>query len=53
MNKMSFFKGMGIGVAVGAAAGMIAMPKKRSLTVGKILQSAGEVVDSIVSAIGI
>ena len=52
MNKMSFFKGMGIGVVVGAAAGMIAMPKKSKMTVGRALRSVGDVVDSVVSAIG-
>lgn len=52
MNKMSFVKGMGVGVVVGAAAGMIAMPKKQKLTVGKALRSVGDVVDSIVGAIG-
>ena len=52
MNKMSFIKGMGIGVVVGAAAGMIAMPKKQKLTIGKALRSVGDMVDSVAGAIG-
>lgn len=52
MNKMSFFKGMGIGVAVGAAAGMLGMAKKPKVTIGKAMRSVGEVVDSVISAIG-
>ncbi len=52
MNKMSFIKGMGVGVVVGAAAGIIAMPKKQKLTVGRALRSVGDVVDTVVSAIG-
>ena len=52
MNKMSFVKGMGIGVVVGAAAGMLAMPKKQKLTIGRALRSVGDVVDSITGAIG-
>ena len=52
MNKMSFIKGMGIGVVVGAAAGMIAMPKKQKMTIGKALRSVGDMVDSVVGAIG-
>ena len=53
MNKMSFVKGMGVGVVVGAAAGMIAMPRKQKLTIGKALRSMGDVVDGIIGAIGI
>ena len=52
MNKMSFIKGMGIGVVVGAAAGMIAMPKKQKVTIGKAMRSVGDVVDTVVGAIG-
>ena len=52
MNKMSFFKGMGIGVVVGAAAGMIALPKKPKMTIGKALRSVGDVVDGVIGAIG-
>ena len=52
MNKMSFFKGMGVGMAVGAAAGMLVLPKKQKMTVGKALRSVGDVVDTVVSAIG-
>ena len=52
MNKMSFIKGMGIGVVVGAAAGMIVLPKKQKMTIGKALRSVGDMVDSVVGAIG-
>ena len=52
MNKMSFVKGMGIGMAAGAAVGMLVAPKKQKLTIGKALRSVGDVVDSVTGAIG-
>ena len=52
MNKMSFVKGIGVGMVVGAAAGMLAMPKKQKFTIGKALRSVGDVVDSVAGAIG-
>ncbi len=52
VNKMSFVKGMSIGMAAGAAIGMLVMPKKQKSTVGKALRSVGNVVDSVAGAIG-
>ena len=53
MNKMSFFKGIGVGMAVGSVVGMIAAPKKKSMAIGKALRSIGDVVDNVTSAIGL
>ena len=52
MNKMSFFKGIGVGVMVGSIAGMIAAPKKKSATLGKALKSMGNVVENVTSTLG-
>ena len=53
MNNMSFFKGVGLGAAMGAAIGMLAAPKKQKLHIGKALKSMGDVMDSITGAIGL
>lgn len=53
MNNMSFFKGIGIGAVIGAAAGMVMAPKKSKLNLGKALRSMGGMVDSITGAIGL
>ncbi len=52
MNKMSFFKGMGVGVMVGSIAGMLAAPKKKSARLGKALKSMGSVVENVTSTLG-
>ena len=52
MNKMSFVKGIGVGMAMGAAVGMIASPKKKS-SIGKTLKSMSSVVDGVVTTLGL
>jgi len=54
MNAGSFFKGVGAGMAMGAAAAIVIMPKKKAAksAVGKALKSAGEVIDGISEALG-
>ena len=53
MNKMSFFKGIGVGVMVGSIAGMTMAPKKNSARIGKALRSIGSAVDSVAGALGL
>lgn len=50
-----FIKGLGIGMAVGAAVGMMAMPKKRSMsgTMNRALKAAEDVVDVIADVLGL
>lgn len=53
MNKHNFVKGMGIGMALGAAAGMaLSTPQKKTKNVvGKALKAAGELADNISDAV--
>lgn len=55
MEKMDFFRGMGIGLVTGAAIGVAMMPRKRSLrnSAGKTIRAVGDVVENITSAMGI
>lgn len=54
MNKMSFIKGMGVGVVVGSVVGMAVMPKKtKSNTIGKAIRSVGDVVENVANTLGI
>ncbi len=54
MNKMSFFKGMGVGLVVGSVVGMTAMPKKsKTGAVGKALRSMGDAVESVACSLGL
>ncbi len=54
MNKMSFIKGMGVGLAVGSMVGMVAAPKKqKSSTIGKAIRSVGDVVENVANTIGL
>ena len=53
MNKMSFFKGIGVGMIVGSAVGMAVAPKKRKGGLGKAIQSIGSAVESVTETIGI
>lgn len=52
MNKMTFVKGMGLGVVVGSVIGMVASPKKKKSSVGKAIKTMGDVVESITDSIG-
>lgn len=56
MNSMSFIKGMGIGIVVGSAIGMIAAPERKSTgrkAVGRALKSVGSVVEDITDVFGL
>ncbi|MCD8088432.1 MAG: hypothetical protein LUE22_07590 [Oscillospiraceae bacterium] len=53
MNKMSFFKGIGVGLMVGSMVGMAAAPRKKKLNIGKALKSMGDVVDSVAGSMGL
>ena len=54
MNKMSFIKGIGVGVMVGSVVGMAAAPKKNKAgKIGKAIKSVGDVVESVAGSIGI
>jgi gas vesicle protein len=49
MSHSSFIKGVAVGVAAGAAVGLIAAPNNRDVkkAVGKFLKAAGGVVENI------
>lgn len=55
MNNMNFVKGLGLGMAIGAAAvaGMCMKPKKKHCSmIGKALRSMGDVVEGIADSMG-
>ena len=51
MSNTQFMRGMGIGIAVGAAVGAMAHPRKKS-KVAKTIKAVTEVVDNLSDAIG-
>ncbi len=53
MNKMTFVKGMSLGIVVGSAVGMVLAPKKKKSAVGKALRAMGDVVEGITDTIGL
>ena len=53
MSNMSFIKGMGLGVMVGSAVGMIISPRKQKGGLGKALKSIGAAVESVTETIGL
>lgn len=53
MNKMTFVKGIGLGIVVGSAMGMALAPKKKKSAIGKALRSMGDVVEGITDTIGL
>ncbi len=55
MNNMDFLKGMGAGIAVGAAVGMLVVPKEPKCKTGvsKALRSAEHIIDGLSAAMGI
>ncbi len=54
MNNANFVKGMGVGLVVGSAIGMVVAPRKNEkTTVGRALKAMGTVVDSIADSIGL
>jgi gas vesicle protein len=56
MKAMDFLKGMGAGMMVGAALGMVIAPDKRGggkKRLGKMIRAAGEVIEDLSGAIGL
>ena len=55
MKAMNFIKGMGAGLVVGAAVGMLAVPKKHKCKTGvaRAIQSACEVLDGVCLTMGL
>ncbi len=55
MKMMDFLKGMGAGMMVGAALGMIVVPDKRSgkKRLSKMIRAAGDVIEDLSGAIGL
>jgi len=51
MKTASFFKGVGVGMALGAAAGMLATPQSRKKIMkskaGKAIHAIGDIVENI------
>jgi len=54
MSSMSFMKGMGAGLIVGAVVGMSVTADKRCCKrkLGKTVKNIGEVIDSITESMG-
>lgn len=54
MTKHEFMRGMGLGMAAGAALGMALAPKKKKTNLkkaaGRAIKSVGEVVENITDA---
>lgn len=53
MNNMSFIKGIGLGMVVGSAVGMVVSPRKHKGSLGKAIKSIGSAVESITESIGL
>ena len=55
MSKSEFIKGMGIGLAVGAAAGAIMVPKKKpgKNIMEKTIKAMGDFIDNVADSMGI
>ncbi len=55
MKMMDFLKGMGAGVMVGAALGMLIVPDKRGgkKRLSKMFRAAGDVIEDLGGAIGL
>lgn len=56
MNNTKFLRGVGIGVAVGAALSMAVAPKAhfaKRTTAGKAIKAVTEVMDNIADAMGL
>jgi len=54
MNRMNFLKGMGAGVALGAAVGLCFMPRrhKYSRRFSRLLKLAGTAMDGLGETLG-
>ena len=55
MKTMDFLKGMGAGLMVGAALGMVLSPDKRSgkKRLSRMFRAAGDVIEDLSGAIGL
>lgn len=55
MKTMDFLKGMGAGMVVGAALGMVVAPEKRGgkKRLKSMFRAAGDVIEDISGAIGL
>lgn len=55
MCRMTFWKGMGAGLAVGLALGAAIQPKRkcRSRYAARLLKTVGSVVDNVGGALGL
>lgn len=57
MNNTTFLRGIGIGVAVGAAMGIAMTPRRQSMlkksAAGKAIRAAADVMDQITDAMGL
>ena len=55
MKTMDFLKGMGAGLVVGAALGMIVAPDKRGgkKRLSKMIRAAGDVIEDLSGTIGL
>lgn len=53
MNNMSFIKGIGVGMIVGSAVGMVVSPRKRRGGLGKAIKSIGTAVENVTETIGL
>lgn len=55
MKTMDFLKGMGAGMVVGAALGMIVAPDKRGgkKRLSKMIRAASDVIEDLSGAIGL
>jgi len=55
MNRMNFIKGMGAGLMVGAAMGMLLVPDKKTgrRRLSKMFRAASDVIEDLSGAIGL
>ena len=55
MKTMDFLKGMGAGMMVGTALGMLISPEKRSgkKRLSRMFRAAGDVIEDLSGAIGL
>ena len=54
MNNMNFVKGMGAGLMIGAAMGLLLSPdKKGKRRLSRMFRAAGDVIEDLSGAIGL
>ena len=53
MNRMTFAKGIGLGLVVGSAIGMAVMPRRKKSAMGKALKAMGHLVDDVAGSLGL